>query len=156
MHRTHVTATFLFAALLSGMNLTAHTAACQPIADTLLVWDGYFSQGQTRVQLYPNLADTSRPYTMVLRELATNKGPSTVDDLAYLAEEAGRAFKLDPTRINWILHWGAFSFEAAKKTRKEIFLRATFKRNRSRHLGRPQWRLVTREEVELLTDRGFY
>ncbi len=132
------------------------TAGSQPIADTMLVWEGYFSQGQTQVSVYPNLADTTRPYTFIFRELAENKGPSTVDDLAYLAEEAGRTFQLDPARANWILHWGAFSFEGAKKTRKEIFLRATFKRTKSRHLGRAQWRLVTREEVELLTDRAFY
>ncbi|MEM8487807.1 MAG: hypothetical protein AAF564_19805 [Bacteroidota bacterium] len=143
-------------ALFTVTLLFTTASAGQPIADSLLVWEGYFSQGQTQVSIYPNPADTSRPYTLVLRELATNKGPSTVDDLAYLAEEAGRSFQLDPSKVNWILHWGAFSFEGAAKTRKEIFLRATFKRTKNRHLGRPQWRLVTREEVELLTDRAFY
>ena len=152
MKTIHCTVSYFFAACLF---LTGY-AYGQPLADTLLVWDGYYSKGTTHISIYPNLADTTRPYTLVLRELAENAGPNIVDDLTYLAEEAGRALQVDPARINWILHWGAFSFKGAKKSRKELFLRATFKRNKNRQLGRPQWRLASREEVELLTDRTFY
>lgn len=128
----------------------------QPDVDTSFTWQSYARTGMTHIQLYPNPTDEDRPLTVLIREIAANKGPSIVQDLPYLVEEIGRAHKVDPTTIYWVLHWGAFSFSEAGASKKELFIRATFKRTRSGQLGAPLWRVIGREEVEALTDRKFY
>lgn len=128
----------------------------QPLADTLLTWQGYGRTSQCRVRIYPTPPDAERTHTVVLQELAANHGASTLDEATYLAERVGRHFDLDPALVYWIFHWGAFSFEgAAPDRRKELFLRATFRWTKRQTLGTPQWRVVTREEVEDYTDRLF-
>ncbi len=73
-----------------------------------------------------------------------------------LVELIGRKFEVDPAQAYWVCHWGAFSFEGAQPNkRKELFLRATFRRTKNQSLGTPSWRVVTREEVEEYTDRQF-
>ena len=136
--------------------LLLQTTSAQLQADTMFTWRGYAQSGIARVQIYKNPADVDRPRTLVVQEIAKNHGPSVVAELPYLAEEIGRSFSFDPAAAFWVLHWGAFSFEDAKQSKKELFLRATFKRTKSRKLSSPQWRVIEREEVEMLTDRAFY
>ncbi len=131
-------------------------ASAQLVADTLFEWRGYASLGTCRVRLYRPAAGIEREGVVVLQELAENRGPSTVDDIGYLAEEVGRSLGLDPADVYWIVHWGAFSFEGAGGDRgKELFLRATFRRGAGGSLGAPQWRLLFRDEVIAYTDRAF-
>ena len=132
------------------------TATAQLQVDTLFTWQGYAQSGIARVHIYANTSNADRPRTLVVKEIAGNHGPSVVTELPYLAEEIGRFFNFDPVEAYWVLHWGAFSFEGAKPSKKELFLRATFKRTRTRQLGSPQWRVIEREEVEVLTDRNFH
>ena len=131
-------------------------ALAQLVADTTFSWQGYARASIAHIQIFEIPTDPDRPHTVVVREIASNSGPSTIDDVSYLAEQIGRTFALDPTLAYWVLHWGDFSFEGAKASRKELFLRATFKRNKSGQLGSPQWRVINREAVEILTDRAFY
>ena len=94
--------------------------------------------------------------TVVIGERAENDGPSTTSDARHLAELIGRQLDVDPAQAYWIFHWGAFSYNGAQPNqRKELFLRATFRRTKNQSLGTPSWRVVTREEVEAYTDRQF-
>ena len=91
----------------------------------------------------------------MLKELGDNPGKATTDEIGYLAEHIGRAYNIDPTTAYWVVHWGAFSYHGAQSTNKELFIRATFKRTSTQRIGAPQWRIITREEVEKYTDRQF-
>ncbi len=128
----------------------------QALADTVFSWKGYAETSECRVRLYAAPPQKERTRTVVLEELAENQGHSTVEDAAYLAEAVGRRFEIDPASAYWVFHWGAFSYENARPNRrKELFLRATFRRSKSGALGAPSWRVISREEVEDLTDRRF-
>lgn len=139
---------------LIGLSTTMPLTA-QPVTDTLFTWRGYARVGQCRVAIYPTPPDEERKRTIVLRELASNQGPSTVDDVRYLAEAVGRHFQLDPTDAYWIFHWGSFSYAGAEADDKELFLRATFHRTSTGRLSSPYWRIIRRDEVLELTDRRF-
>ena len=128
----------------------------QLVADTLFTWQGYGQASHCQVQIYATPPDAKRRYIVVLRELADNPGPTVLDDTAYLAEEVGRQFSIDPATAYWVLHWGAFSYPgAADRPRKELFLRASFHRTKTQRLSSPQWRVLTRDELEDYTDRHF-
>lgn len=130
-------------------------AAAQPQSDTTLSWRSYSRTGTTQVQVYPAPPDDDdRSHTVVLREIADNRGPSTVDDLQYLADLVGRRLGLDPTTAYWIIHWGGFSYEGADPDAdRELFLRATFNRTSSGNLSSPYWNVVSEDDVRELTDR---
>ena len=132
----------------------APDARAQLLADTSFTWQGYAQPGRCHVQIFTS-SDDKRTHTVVIREMAANRGPSTAFDLPYLAEEVSRHFHLDPTTVYWVLHWGAFSYEGARSASKELFLRATFRRTKSQRLSSPQWDLVSRDEVRAYTDRHF-
>lgn len=126
----------------------------QPQTDTTLTWRSYSRTGTTQVQVYPGPPDDEETHTIVLRELAENRGPSTVEDLQYLADLVGRRLGLDPTQAYWVLHWGGFSFEGADPDAdKALFLRATFNRTSSGNLSSPYWNVISETDVRELTDR---
>ncbi len=134
----------------------APSARTQPLVDTLVTWQGYARTATCHLRIYAAPPGEERARTVVLRELAENAGPSTVDDARHLAEVVGRRFGIDPVEATWVFHWGAFSFEGASPNpRKQLFLRATFRRLKSQHLSTPSWKVVSREEVEQYTDRQF-
>lgn len=144
---------FLFLACLA---IGSSPARAQALVDTVFAWQGYGRMGQCRLRVYTAPPREDRTYTIVIQELAENGGPSTANDIKHLAELAGRTFGIDPSAAFWILHWGAFSFEGARpEGRKELFIRATFRRIKSGGIGSPSWRVLSREEVEELTDRQF-
>ena len=133
-----------------------HPASAQLLADTIFTWQGYARTGSCHLRIYKTAPGEERTHTVVIREQAENDGPTTTSDARHLVELIGRQFDVDPAQAYWIFHWGAFSFAgAAPDKRKELFLRATFRRNKNQSLGTPLWRVVTREEVEAYTDRQF-
>lgn len=141
--------------LLAAFISAAAPTHAQPMADTLFSWLDYGRTSSCRVQLFRTLEDEKRPHAIVLRELAENRGATTVADARHLVELIGRQFNVDPAAAYWIFHWGSFSFEGAEAGKKEVLLRATFSRQRGGRLAAPSWRIVTRDEVEDLTDRLF-
>lgn len=151
----------LFAALLLAVLLfaglcTAAPARAQFAADTLFTWKGYGQASTTRLRIYDVPPTYDRDRVIVLTELAENPGVSTLNDVQFLAENIGRQYDIDPTTAYWIVHWGAFSYEGAKPSkRKELFLRASFSRTSTGRLSSPQWRAMQRDEVRTLTDRQF-
>lgn len=131
-------------------------ACAQLLADTLFTWQGYGPAAQCRLRLYARLPDEDYTHVVVLQELAENRGPSTLDDARHLAALVGRAYGIDPAQAYWVFHWGGFSFEGGQADRrKEVFLRATFRPTSGGALGAPNWRLITRADVEDYTDRLF-
>ncbi len=126
----------------------------QPQADTTVTWRSYSTTGTTRVQVYPGPPDEEETHTVVLRELAENRGPTVVEDLSYVADLVGRRLGIDPTTAYWVAYWGGFSFEGADPDAdKTLFLRATFSRTSSGTLGSPRWTVITEEDVRAITDR---
>lgn len=134
---------------------TVSSSRAQLMADTLLTWQGYVQSSECRVQLYRSAEKARRPFTVVLRELEASDGPTTIEDARHLAELVSRMLSVDPEEAFWVFHWGAFSFKRAAPSRKEILLRATFRRTAQGGVGPPLWRVVTREMLEKDTDRHF-
>lgn len=137
------------------VSLALQSTNAQILVDTTITWQGYTQSSVADVQVFHNPDDDTRPYTVLVKELASNKGISATADIIFLTEEIGRTLAFNPTKATWVLHWGAFSFENAKRSKKELFLRATFKRTKRNQISSPQWRVIDRVEVELLTDRLF-
>jgi hypothetical protein len=134
--------------------LLAAPAAGQPRTDTAVTWRSYSRTGTTHAAVYPAPSDDEETRTIVLRELAENRGPTTVADLPYVADLVGRRLGVDPARVYWIVYWGGFSFAGADPDAdKTLFLEATFNRTGDGDLGSPSWDVVTETEVRELTDR---
>lgn len=128
----------------------------QILTDTLFTWQGYSSKpGICGLKLFKNPPKASKKYTVVLKELKKNTGPPIIHEIGYLAEQIGRTFDLDPTDVYWVIHWGAFSYEGAKKSKKVLFIRATFNRTSTQRISSPHWKLITRMDLERYTDRQF-
>jgi len=130
------------------------SAPAQPQTDTTVTWRSYSRTGTAQVQVYPGPPDEEETHTIVVKELARNDGPSTIEDFQYLADLVGRRLSIDPTRAYWVLHWGGFSFEGADPDAdKALFLRATFNRTESGNLSSPYWNVVSETDIRELTDR---
>jgi hypothetical protein len=134
--------------------LLCRPAPAQPQTDTTVTWRSYSRTGTAQVQVYPGPPDEEETHTVVVKELAKNRGPSTLEDFQYLADLVGRRLGIDPTTAYWVLHWGGFSFEGADPDAdKALFLRATFNRTESGNLSSPYWNVVSETDVRELTDR---
>lgn len=134
---------------------TASAASGQVLVDTTFTWRGYTAFSTCRVSIYRSAPKAGRPLTIMLEELAENRGPSTLEDAAHLVELVSRSFLVEPDSAFWIFHWGSFSFAGAAASDKELFLRATFRRTERRTLGQPFWRPVDRAAVTEYTDRAY-
>lgn len=135
--------------------MAEHPAHSQLLADTLFTWRGYTRQGICGFKLYKNPEQDAKGYTVILKELAENPGPSTIDEIGYLAERIGRIYDLDPTDAYWVSHWSHFSFNEASVSKKELFVRATFNWTATKRISAPKWRIIRREDIEKYTDRQF-
>jgi len=141
------------ALLVAGL-LVVQGAWAQPRTDTTITWRSYSRTGTAQVQVYPGPPDEEETHTLVVKELAKNRGPSTLNDFQYLADLVGRQLGIDPTQAYWVLHWGGFSFEGADPDAdKGIFLRATFNRTGSGNLSSPYWNVISKTDLRELTDR---
>ena len=136
--------------------VSLNTVQSQPLTDTLFYWQDYGRPSFCRIQIFPAPADDDQTHAIVIQELVENQGAVAVMDAQLLVELIGRNYEIAPEEAYWIFHWGWFSFaDAMTSKRKELFLRATFRRSSRRALGTPSWRIATREEVEYYTDRLF-
>lgn len=130
-------------------------AHAQLLADTSFAWQSYSGVARCQLSIYAAAPGEDRSRVVVLRELAKNRGPSITADARHLAELIGRAHGIAPDDAYWVFHWGAFSFPEAADSRKEVFLRATFRQHSGGGFSTPSWRVISREETEELTDRAF-
>jgi hypothetical protein len=128
--------------------------AAQPQADTLLSWRSYADERNARIRLYHS-GDEDRPRTVVVDEQAGSTGGPVTDEVRYVAETIGRTFGFDPAAATFVFRFTAASFvPGADEGRKVLLLRATFRRASSGDLGAPFWRVLSRDELEDLTDRA--
>ena len=146
----HIANTAVFGLLLAG----ATTAAAQSVKDSTYAWRAYAAVATCSITIY-DIESDDRTRMVVIREIAENRGPPATRDARYLVDHIGRDFDFDPVTALWVFHWGSFSYAGARESRREIFLRATFRWSSSGVLGGPAWRLVAREDLEELTDRKF-
>ncbi len=136
--------------------LTPQSVPAQLVTDTLFSWQGYGHTSTCRIRVFESAPKASRARTIVIDELAANRGASTLDDVRHLAELVGRALSQNPEEAFWIFRWGAFSFPGADDNGKEVYLRATFRSSDYGTLGPPYWRLIDRAAVIEYTDRAFH
>lgn len=85
-----------------------------------------------------------RESVVVVTELDDNPGTSVTNRAAALAMQVYRAFELEPYLARWIEHYPPDGQYA------ETFAEVTFTLEPHKGLTRPQWRALTRADVERL------
>lgn len=139
--------------LLSLLALSVPEAVGQD-HDRDLAWRTYAAERTARVRVFP-APDERRPRTVVVDDRAANAGPVT-EEAPYLADLIGREFGFDPVEATYVFRYTPAAFvEGASDGGKTLLLRATFRRTGSGALGAPQWRVITADELDELTDRAF-
>ena len=136
--------------------LATGPAAAQGAAlhDRQLAWRTYSAPRQARVRVFAS-TDERRPATVVVDDRADNGGPIT-DEAGFVADLAGREMGFDPTEATFVFRFTPAAFaEGAGDDGKTLLLRATFTRGTSGALGSAQWRVITADALDELTDRAF-
>lgn len=133
-------------------------AACAPaslaqVHDRELRWRTYSAERSARVRVYL-CDDERRPRTVVLDDRASNPEAITAE-ATYVADLVGRELGFDPTGATFVFRFTPAAFVPdASERGKTLLVRATFGRTASGALAAPQWRLITSEALEDLTDRA--
>ena len=142
------------AVLLAALALAAPAAAQGALHDAPLAWRTYADARQARVRIFAG-TDERRPTVVVVDDCAANGGPIT-DDAAFVADLVGREQGFDPTAATFVFRFTPAAFTADADDRgKTLLLRATFTRGESGALTSPQWRVLTADALDDLTDRAF-
>lgn len=137
--------------------LVALTALAAPAAaqthDQTLTWRTYSSERTARVRVFP-CDDERRPRTVVVDDRASNDNAIT-DEAAYVADLVGRELGFDPVGATFVFRYTPAAFaDGASDGGKTLLLKATFSRTASGALGSPQWRVISRDALDDLTDRA--
>jgi len=141
----------ILAALLLGADLA--DAQTQPLQDQEVSWRAYAAQRAARVRVFA-AEDEQRPHTIVVDDRASNGGPIT-DEAQFVADLVGREVGVDPTAATFVFRFTPSAFaEGAQDRGKTLLLRATFRRTQSGGLGSPNWRVLTPDGLDELTDRA--
>ena len=137
--------------LLFGADLA--DAQTQPLQDQEVSWRAYAAQRTARVRVFA-VEDERRPHTIVVDDRASNGGPIT-DEAQFVADIVGREVGVDPTAATFVFRFTPAAFaEGSQDQGKTLLLRATFRRTQSGGLGSPNWRVLTAEGLDELTDRA--
>ena len=145
-----------FAALAAVLAACSTSVAAQngALRDEAVAWRTYAATREARVRVFAS-ADERRPMTVVVDDRAANGAPIT-DDAAFVADLIGREMGFDPTTATYVFRFTPAAFaDAAGDDGKTLLLRATFARLDSGNLGSPQWRVLTADALDDLTDRAF-
>lgn len=122
--------------------------------DSVVTWRTYASERSARVRVFP-CDDDRRPRTVVVDERASNGGVIT-DDVRFLADHLGRELGFDPVEATFVFRFTPASFvDDADERGKTLLLRVTFGRGSSGGLVSPAWRVISRDDLDELTDRAF-
>ena len=129
------------------------TPAAAQTHDQELVWRTYSEDRSARVRVFP-CDDERRPRTVVVDDRASNSEVITAE-ASYVADLVGRTLGFDPVGATFVFRFTPASFaEEASESGKTLLLRATFGRTSGGSLSAPQWRVITPDEMEDLTDRA--
>ena len=142
--------------VLSGLLLAAAGAQAQASGpqDQTVTWRTYGAERSARVRVFP-APDERRPWTVVVDDRASNGAPVT-DEVTYVAETVGRTFGFDPVGATFVFRFTPAAFHAdGRDGGKTLLLRATFRRGTSGALLSPDWRVITAEALDDLTDRAY-
>ena len=144
-------AALALAAVCLAMPVSAQGSAAH---DAPIAWRTYAAARQARVRTFPS-TDERRPIAVVVDDRAGNGAPIT-EDAAFVADLIGREQGFDPTEAVFVFRFTAAAFaDGAPDTGKTLLLRATFTRSASGALTTPQWRVLTPDALDELTDRAF-
>lgn len=142
-----------FALTVFLLGATLADAQTQPLLDQEVSWRAYTAERSARVRVFA-ANDERRPHTIVVDDRASNSGPIT-DEAQFVADLVGREVGVDPTEATFVFRFSPSAFaEGASDRGKTLLLRATFRRTRSGGLGSPDWRVLTRDGLDELTDRA--
>lgn len=149
-------ALLLLAALAAAPTL-APTALAQSRlvhgAEREVAWRHYAADRAATVRTFA-ADDERRPTTIVVDDRASNGAPIT-DDAVYVAEVIGRELGVDPTTATFVFRYTPAAFAPGASDRgKTLLLRATFRRLASGALGSPDWRVISSDALQALTDRA--
>lgn len=140
--------------VLGTLLLAAGAAAQGTSLDQEVTWRTYGAERAARVRVFAS-ADERRPRTVVVDDRASNGAPVT-DEVTYVAETIGRALGFDPTEATFVFRFTPAAFaETGRDGGKTLLLRATFRRGASGALLSPDWRVISAEALDDLTDRAF-
>lgn len=128
-------------------------AAFAQTHDQELTWRTYAAERTARVRVFA-CDDERRPLTVVLDDRASNASAIT-DEATYVADLVGRELGFDPVGATFVFRFTPAAFAAdASDGGKTLLLRATFGRTASGSLGAAQWRVISPDALEDLTDRA--
>jgi hypothetical protein len=129
----------------------------QPISESDLTWnsDG-FTPSKCHIVVYKADAHELRGKThvVVIKELAENKGKTTIEDAKFLAEKIAEDQKIEIENLFFIHYIGSFSFENGQG-RKSILMGTSFRRQENGRLNAASWRIVSMADAVSYTDRQF-
>ncbi len=139
-------------ALTLGILLLAAPLAAQDHDETVS-WRTYASERSARVRVFAS-DDERRPRTVVVDDRASNDDVIT-DDAQFVADVIGRELGFDPVAATFVFRFTPASFvEDASGGGKILLLKATFRRTSTGALGSPDWRVISSDVLEDLTDRA--
>ena len=129
------------------------SAQTRPLHDQEVTWRAYAAERAARVRVFA-IDDERRPHTIVVDDRASNGGPIT-DEAQFVADLVGREVGVDPTAATFVFRFTPSAFaEGAQERGKTLLLKATFRRTKSGGLGSPDWRVLTTDALDELTDRA--
>jgi len=132
---------------------TAFAQASAVAVDREITWRHYAADRSARVRTFA-ADDERRPITVVVDDRASNGAPLT-EDAHFVAEVIGRELGVDPTAATFVFRFTPAAFASgADEHGKTLLLRATFRRLGSGALSTPDWRVLSSDALEELTDRA--
>ena len=121
--------------------------------DEAVSWRTYASEHSARVRVFAS-DDARRPRTVVVDDRASN-GTAVTDDAQFVADVIGRELGFDPVAATFVFRFTPAAFvEDASERGKTLLLKATFRRTSTGALGAPDWRVISSDALEDLTDRA--
>ena len=143
----------LLAALLLPLAALPAPGASAQTHDQEMTWRTYTSERSARVRVFP-CEDERRPLTVVVDDRASNPAAIT-DEAGFVADLVGRELGFDPIGATFVFRFTPASFtDEAPERGKTLLLKATFGRTASGALASPNWRVISSEALEELTDRA--
>ncbi|MEM0962425.1 MAG: hypothetical protein AAGK21_07835 [Bacteroidota bacterium] len=145
----------MYRLVLLGLFLLTSAASAQegPTHDQEITWRTYAAEQSARVRVFLS-PDDRRPRTVVVDDRAGNRDAIT-DDAQFVADHIGRELGFDPVEATFVFRYTPASFVAeAGGTGKTLLLKATFRRTSTGALAAPDWRVISSDTLEDLTDRA--